>query len=190
MYLLKVYLWMFQIALASFGGAYSIWALLISEAGMECETTGIKPAEGINTPIIACRDDLQKIMGFSELLPEPQVNAIAMTAYADYGIPGMLAMVLGLITPGLVLIPILLRLLQRSFALPWVKAFFAGAGIATTAILAHFAFFLLKPAWVSLGLHSLLSVTCCLVAMALSLRCKLNAGLIVILGGIFGYCFL
>jgi chromate transport protein ChrA len=210
MQLVKLYLWIIKISFLSFGGAYSIWALLLADAGHDC--TAKHQTERLSSPhphphphalsdslparpVSACRTDLQRLMGLSELLPGPQVNGIAMTAYAAHGIPGMLVLLLGLMTPGLVLIPLLLRLLRRHAVLPLVQAFFTGAGIATTAILGHFALTLLTPLIAQDAANegisrSLLLAGLTLVALVLSLRFRLNPGLIVIGGGIFGYFFL
>lgn len=190
MQLLKVYLWMVQISLASFGGAYSIWALLISGADRDCHSVIPKSAHDSVNPVGACRDNLQRLMAMGELLPGPQVNAISMTTHADYGIAGMVVVILGLITPGLVIVPTLLWLLRQHFSLVLVKAFFTGAGIATTAILAHFALSLIRPLVATPGPRSILVGSCTAVALVLSMRYKVNPGLIVVLGGIFGYFFL
>jgi chromate transport protein ChrA len=208
MQLAKLYLWIIKISFLSFGGAYSIWALLLADAGHDC--TAKHQTERSSSPhphphafsdslpprpVNACRTDLQRLMGLSELLPGPQINGIAMTAYAAHGIPGMLVLLLGLMTPGLVLIPLLLLLLRRHAVLPLVQAFFTGAGIATTAILGQFALTLLTPLIAQDAANegisrSLLLAGLTLVALVLSLRFRLNPGLIVIGGGIFGYFFL
>ncbi|MFZ5627734.1 MAG: chromate transporter [Spirochaetota bacterium] len=189
MQLLKVYLWIVQISFASFGGAYSVWALVMDQAGHDCTAHSGYAAQPTN-PVNACRSDLQRLMSIAELLPGPQVNAIAMSAYAEYGIPGMFVMVLGLITPGLVLVPAVLWLLRRHFPLSLLKAFFAGAGIATTAVLVHFAIALIRPLLTSQGGRNVLLLSCAVMALTLSMRYKVNPAVIVILGGIFGYYFL
>ncbi|GAB4432248.1 MAG: hypothetical protein OHK0011_15070 [Turneriella sp.] len=186
---MKLYLWTVKISFASFGGAYSVWALLIDQAGYDCTAQTDDRAKQTNL-VKVCRSELQNLMSIAELLPGPQVNSIAMSAYAQYGIPGMLAMVLGLITPGLVLVPAVLWLLRRQVSLSLVKAFFTGAGIATTAVLVYFAAALLRSLLYSNTGGTMLLLSCALMALLLTLRYQVNPALIVVLGGIFGYFLL
>jgi len=187
MQLIKVYFWMLEISLSSFGGAYSIWALLVNEAGRDCPYAMQSASASAPGILNACRDHLHELMAISGLLPGPQVNGIAMTGYAEHGVAGMIAIVLGLITPGLVLIPALLWLVRQHFSLALVQLFFTGAGIATTAILAYFAFTLLKP-FCNLPRHQgILLASCCIISFFLSYRFGMHPGLIVLFGAVFGY---
>ena len=147
---LKLYLLIFKIALMSFGGAYSIWALIANEVVVDCrrgEHTAVKDAAtpSGSSPEFArgfsvCRSDFATIIGIAEMLPGPQVNAISMLGFRHYGIFGMLVIVAALVTPGLLLVP-LLRYIERRLGHPiHVQDFFAGAFLATLAILGVFFF--------------------------------------------------
>jgi len=161
----------------SFGGAWSIWALISREIVAQCHSA----------PIHLCAGDFSRIFAFAELLPGPQVNAIAITAFGDYGIAGMAVAVAGLVSPGILSIPLLIWISRRLSGFRFLDGFFLGAKTATLAILLLFALNLgvgivTRPdsLWPLLILHIALG-------FVLSLRFHVHPFLVVALGGVAGY---
>lgn len=126
---LKLYLIFFKIAALSFGGAWSAWAMIGRDLVPLCASHDV---------LHLCAEEFRRILAFGEFLPGPQVNAIAMTAFSDLGIPGMLVVALALVTPGLILIPLLMQLSQKLARFTFVGGFLTGARIIALAMLLLF----------------------------------------------------
>jgi chromate transport protein ChrA len=193
---LKLYLVILKVASLSFGGAYSIWTLIeheLTTATYGCEVTGAISAQNNNLAASAgakikfCPDDFKKVLGFSELLPGPQVNAIAMLAYRAYGITGMLVIVLALITPGLILVPTAVYLHGRATNSKYWRRFLAGATIGAIALLVLFFLKLGQNLVAPLDYRAAISAGVLVVAFWASARYRVNPLAIATVGALVGY---
>lgn len=197
---LKIYLLVLKIAFMSFGGAYSVWALIANEAVADCPRAENPSQMQAGTTaelqrhtagrFYVCRSDFTTILGVAEMLPGPQVNAISMLAFRDYGILGMLIIIAALITPGLLLIPLLRLVEQRLGHSIHVQYFFAGAFFATLAILSVFFFQLAQALTRHRDLKALVASVLIAVAFWLSFRYRLNPLIIATGGAVSGYLLL
>jgi chromate transport protein ChrA len=196
---LKLYLVILKVASLSFGGAYSIWTLIEHELTYEstttygCEGNRAAPHENAfsaastGANIKFCPDDFKKVLGFSELLPGPQVNTIAMLAYRAYGITGMLVIVLALITPGLILVPTAVYLHGRATNSKYWRRFLAGATIGAIALLVLFFLKLGQNLVAPLDYRAAISAGVLVVAFWASARYRVNPLAIATVGALVGY---
>lgn len=199
---LKLYFLVLKIAFMSFGGAYSIWAMIDRELVIDCnvdnsrlppdpvqKTTNLSGVEAL-MPLRICRHEFNSAFAVGEVLPGPQINAMAILAFRYLGLPGMLVIIAGLISPGIMLSPFLLSLQNRWKESSYLKAFLSGATIATMAILLVFFLNLLKGL---LGETNLRSIICLLLLSSAfygSYHLRINPLAIVALGAAAGYFLL
>lgn len=195
----KLYLLTIKITIMGFGGAYSIWAMIDRELVVTCnadkgrdmvkQSTSLPKAEN-PLPLHICRDQFNSIFGVGEILPGPQINAISILAFQDLGLPGMLVMIVGLISPGIFLAPFLFGMQMRLKHSLHLQSFLSGAVIATMAILLVFflnlAFGLLGRA----NLHSFICLLFLVSAFWASYRFRINPLAIVITAAAGGYFLL
>lgn len=197
---LKIYLLILKIAFLSFGGAYSIWALIANEVVVECprgEHASVPDAAtlfasppGFARGFSVCRSDFATIIGIAEMLPGPQVNAISMLGFRHYGILGMVVIVVALITPGLLLVPLLRYIERRLGHSVHVQYFFAGAFLATLAILSVFFFQLAHSLTRGVDGKAFGVAAQIAVAFWLSFRYRVNPLIIATGGAVSGYLLL
>lgn len=184
--LLKIYWLTVQVTFLSFGGINSFWALLERETVHEC-SAGAAPAAGGFT---VCRDDFNTAFVLSKILPGPHVGPVSILGYRDHGLAGMLAVLLGLLTPGLLISPLLYLFYKRSGASPVLKAFFRGAGIASLAILVVFLLVIFAAQIHGDAAHVLASSLLFAVSFWLSYRYRLNPLIAVLCAGVLGFVFM
>jgi chromate transporter len=170
----------------SFGGIYSFWALLARDNVVAC-VNGAKPvAEGVTV----CRADFNSVFGLSEVLPGPQVNVAAIIGHKMSGFPGMLVFLLGLLTPGLVITPVLFHYYRKYRRKPSVTLFLQGTGIIVIAILLVFLLRILRGNLTGTAVHSIGGIVLFTTAFLLSNKARLNPMLAVFSGAVFGLLFL
>ena len=199
---LKLYLIMLKVAALSFGGAYSIWALLEKEVAIECAVnsggatgwqaapqlnSGVNPAQAVLPRL--CRGEFNALFAVSEVMPGPQVNAIAVFLFRSAGSLAVLLALLALVTPGLVIAPLLMRLYHRYGKSAAVRFFFSGAVIATLSILLLFFVNLAQGQIRSVDLRSVAIAAMIILSFAAAYFYKLNPLLVIVAGGITGYFF-
>ena len=199
---MKLYLFMLKIATLSFGGAYSIWALLEKEVTIQChENPTASPALAMpagNTPIptgaghampVFCRREYTALFALSEVIPGPQVNAIAVFIFRSAGTGAVLVVLLAMLTPGLLLAPFLLRFYERYKQTPYVAAFFAGAVLAILTVLLLFFTQLAHAQVRAADLRAAGIATLVLAAFSGAYFFRVHPLLIVVVGGAAGYFF-
>ncbi|MBL8032260.1 MAG: chromate transporter [Leptospiraceae bacterium] len=185
---LKVYLLMVKLTLLSFGGAYSIWALLDSAVAVNCQTGQILSE---NTgALMVCRSEFSAIFALGEVLPGPQVNAISILAFRQFGVIGMLTVLAGMLSPGLILVPLARKFQGRFDGSAFMAGFYQGAAVATLAILCVFLLQLTRSATFRHNTLHVPAIFFLLVAFVLSYRFRWNPLLIVSSGAAAGYFFL
>lgn len=197
---LKIYLLILKIALMSFGGAYSIWALIANEVVVDCPrgeqtfvadaATGFGASPALARGFSVCRSDFATIIGIAEMLPGPQVNAISMLGFRHYGILGMLVIVVALITPGLLLVPLLRYIERRLGHSVHVQSFFVGAFLATLAVLSVFFFQLAHSLTRGADRKAICAAVLIAIAFWLSFRYRVNPLIIATGGAVSGYLLL
>lgn len=166
------------ISAASFGGIQSYWALVEKKSVVDC--TPEKPA----APLAVCRPVFAQIFAISELLPGPQINAVALAFAPAAGLGGMLGIIGGAILPGLVLSPLMFWLLHLARARSMLKEFLAGTGTAAIALLIVFLARLLPAG----NLRQLVFfIPIALAAFALRRYRRWSALFIIPLSGLAGY---
>jgi chromate transporter len=180
----QIYLAVLKITFLSFGGAYSIWALMEKDIVIECPNT--RSAEEVRL----CRSEFNSVLAVSEILPGPQINSVAMLAYKNWGIAGMLAFLAALITPGLLIFPVASNLYAKLASARFFQVFFAGAILATLAILIFFILKLYTGLMNQGGFQALLIAAHVAAAFWLSYRYRLSPVIIVLSAGILGYSYL
>jgi len=173
---LKLYLLTLQIAAVSFGGAYSIWALAEKEFTANCSE---------NT--LVCREQYQTVFAVSEILPGPQINAIAMLVHKNFGIGGMLIVIIALITPGFLLTPIFARIYRHAKDEKNLRHFHTGTVLVALSILLLFAFRLSRGLITANFVTSTGFFLCAAAAFWASYRYRLHPFAIVAASGITGY---
>lgn len=199
---LKLYLILLKVAALSFGGAYSIWALLEKEVVIDCAVNSsggpgwqtapaLKPALNREQAVLPrlCRSEFNALFAVSEVMPGPQVNAIAVFIFRSAGSLAVLLALFALITPGLVIAPLLLRLYHRYGKSAPVPFFFSGAVIATLSILLLFFFNLAHGQIRSVDWRSTAIAAMILLSFASAYFYKLHPLLIIVAGGVFGFFF-
>lgn len=132
--LLHLYWLAAKISLFSFGGIYSFWAILNGEAVVACQDA----AAVVSKAVTFCRGDYELVLALSPVVPGPQVNVAAILGYREHGIAGMLALLLGLLTPVALLSPPMFLLYRKYRGRIWIERFFRGTSIAVAAILIAF----------------------------------------------------
>lgn len=193
---LKLYLLILKITLMSFGGAYSIWALAATELARDCQEVGKNPEQlksasgkGLQSAFV-CRQDFNTILGLSEILPGPQVNALAMLAFPQLGILGMFAIILALVTPGLLSLPMLHYVKKHIKLFPQLSFLKLGISIATLSILGLFLVQMIIPILKNNESSLVLIPIQFFVVFWLSYRHQMNPLILILLGGVFGFLFL
>lgn len=184
--LLKIYWLTLQITLLSFGGIYSFWAIFEREAVHDCAAA----RHGDAAVFEVCRDDYNTVFVLSKLVPGPHVNTAAILGYDRYGVPGMLAFLFGLLTPSLLLTPLLYRFYRRYGRHPALASFFRGASLAALAILVTFLLVILAGQFTGPPARLVVTGALFTLSFGLSYRHRLNPMLTVIGGGLFGFLFL
>lgn len=180
----KIYLTMLKITFLSFGGAYSIWALMEKDIVAEC------PGTRSGEEVLLCRSEFTSVLAVSEILPGPQINSVAMLAHKNWGIAGMLAFLAALVTPGLLIFPVASRIYARLAATRFFQIFFTGAILATLAVLIFFILKLHSELMNQGGFRAFLIATHIAAAFWLSYRYRLSPVIIVVSAGILGYMYL
>ena len=168
-----------KIACFSFGGIFSTWSLLETTLkGCEVETDGC----------LLSRTGFAFALSISNLLPGPKVSGLSVVSYETAGVIGMLVTVAGLVTPGLVIIPLIRFVRTRWSNSSALDAFVHGARFATLAILIMFCFALAQSSIREGGVVTFAGI--CAVVFWLSFRYRINAILLIPLSGLAGHVLL
>lgn len=199
---LKLYLVLLKVTALSFGGAYSIWALLEKEVAIECPMNiaratvwhAAPPATNRQDPKDSllpnlCRHEFSALFAVSEVMPGPQINAISVFIFRNAGLPAVLLALIALLTPGLILAPLVLRLYKRYGNSTYVAAFFSGAVLATLSILLLFFMRLAQGQVKSVDLRSFAIAALVFCSFGSAYFFKLNPLLVIVGGGVLGYLF-
>lgn len=183
--LLKIYLLTVQVTLLSFGGINPFWALFERQAVRQCDDELRDPAE-----FAVCRDDFNTVFILSKVLPGPHVGPASILGYQAQGVAGMLAVLFGLLTPGLVITPLLFHFYKQYGHRPALQAFFKGASFASLAILGVFLITILSAQFTGGAARVLGTSAVFAASFGLSFRFRLNPMLAVVGGGLAGFLFL
>jgi len=132
----------FKITLVSFGGIYSVWALAEKELTTQLNIQEKNnPKENI---FYISKTDFKKIISFSNLIPGPRASGFSLIGYKSGGGLLMLVVYLGLVLPGVIIIPIISKGYWYFFRYRFAKYFKEGANLAIIAILLIFCIGLLS----------------------------------------------
>lgn len=192
---LQLYLIVLKITLMSFGGAYSIWALIDRELVITCSRSAEIPKPEVQGTEIRpdfriCRGEFNAVFGIGEVLPGPQINAIAILAFSRFGPAGMLVMIASLITPGLVIVSVFGKLQHRLKSSILLRSFFSGAVVSALAVLSVFLMQLVLGLVSKADLRSVIGVLLIGSAFWASFRLRINPFLIVAIAAALGYALL
>jgi len=163
----------FKVTLVSFGGIYSVWALAQKEIVVN------KKIENIS------QEDFTKVISFSHLMPGPRAAGFSLLGYKMGGAAMMLAVFLGLIMPGFIIVNILSRFYHRLGRFKSAKGFYRGANIAIVAILLLFLWGMMK-----VGGYTPLFLLLTLIVFLLNYHWQLHPLILVISSAILGYFLL
>lgn len=197
---LKLYLILLKVALLSFGGAYSIWALLAKEVTVECAgnkssawilPSSVSPAPAQAPPFmpVFCRREFNALFAVSEVMPGPQVNAISVFLFRGNGVLAVFVAVFALLTPGFVFAPLLLRFYRRHRESGHLKAFFSGAVLATVSVLLLFFMQLFQGQVKAVDWRSGGIAAVTIAGFAAAYFYKVNPLFVIIAGGLAGFFF-
>ncbi len=183
---LLLYLSILQLSFLSFGGIYPLWAFIEDEMVVECHQAGAKPAERDKI----CRQDFNTIFTLSYLVPGPRLNGASIVGYEIQGFTGMVLFILAGMTPGLVLIPILMNLYVKYQGNPWVKNFFRGTKFGIILVLTGFLANILVAFIHGAFVKQVMAAGIFALTFSMSYFFRINPLIIVMVGAAWGYIFL
>ena len=198
-----------QISAVGFGGIYSIWAL--TERALVAHAVPGKGASGRNgahegagdrngarirgggcreSELALSREEFERIFGISQVIPGPQASGLTMLGHGAGGFTAMVAIYIGLLLPGIIIIPLLTRAQAYLSRYQWISHFRRGTSLAIISILVLFAWGLVRHGIAGQNggrfIFALIAIGACL----LSLRLRMNPVLLILLSGAVGYFFL
>jgi chromate transport protein ChrA len=205
----------FKITAVSFGGIYSVWALAEQELTYDLEnnandylqntipgknnteqkTSRIKKtsssfSENESSNIFQIsKSDFKKIISFSSLMPGPRASGFSLIGYKIGGILLMVAVYLGLVLPGFIVVPILSKGYAYIFRFEFAKYFRDGANYAIIAILLIFCLSLLQSSQGDL-IANIIFLTIVGITFSFSFYFKIHPLFLVICSAFGGYLFL
>ena len=178
---LSLVLIFFKISIFSFGGIFSSWAM--AEASL---TTPDVAARGI----LITPDDIGRIFSLSQILPGPMASGMTMLGYKPGGIVAMFCIYLGLLLPGLILVPLLTLIFRRLAHFEYVQAFRKGAVVAVIAILAVFFLNLMRRGLSGDLQKSLTFLAIFAGVFLINRKYPISPVIFIGIGGLIGYLFL
>lgn len=176
---IKLYILTVQISAMSFGGVYSIWALLQREIAVDCPA-GQVPAQ-------ICSNDLKISLALSELIPGPAMNGVSLAAFPGFGVGGMCIILAALLTPGIILVPLLFFFSAKLRRLEFFRNFLHGCSKVSVPLLLLFFVNLAHPLILPLRIKSGLYAVQILVVFVLAWRYKIHPLLLIACGALVGY---
>lgn len=192
---LQLYLIVLKTTLMSFGGAYSIWALMDRELVVTCDRSVVMQEPAIHCSemkagFCLCREEFNTIFGIGEVLPGPQINAIAILAFSKFGLAGMLVMIAALVSPGLLLLSLFGEIQYRLKSSSLLRIFFSGAAMSSVAILSVFFINMVLGLVGKMDFGSIICLLFTGAAFWASFRLRVNPLLIVAIAATAGYALL
>lgn len=193
-HLVRIVAFFFRVSVISFGGIYSVWALA-REALLGSASSGAAavPSGGAGVPALLpglTDADFQKIFGISQMLPGPMASGFSILGYEAGGVAAMLAVYLGLLLPGLILIPLLSGAYRRLSAFSFLRPFQRGASLAIISILIIFLAGLIRSTTGGKPENLPLFLSLAAIVSILNLRLGVRPPILMILVGVVGYFIL
>jgi len=186
-------LWIFfQIALASFGGIYSTWALMEKSFVTPCEQKVSEKHKLSKPKQCIGRQVFDQIFSISRIMPGPRATGVSLLGFNIGGIPYMLLLILTLILPGLIIIPLLTTLYNKWEHIQMIQYMRDGAVMAIIAILLSFLMSLLRRGFniqhenYQIELFFIIALS----SFYLNRKFRVNPAILVLLGGITGFFLL
>jgi len=168
----------------SFGGAYSIWALVRRE--FQVETLGADTAR-LFPPLDS--EALYHFMEIGQLTPGPNINGVLLVGNFYHGLSGMFIVLLGLLLPSVLVIIMLYHLNQRVGLNQYFHHFKVGALAAIIGVLTFFLITLAEQVprnnWFDTGLF----IFQVLAVLYLVHMRKMNAILVTFLSGMMTWSY-
>jgi len=181
---LVLFLIFLRIGAVSFGGAYSIWALVRRE--FQVETLGADTAR-LFPPLHP--EALYHYMEIGQLTPGPNINGVLLVGNFYQGLSGMFIVLLGLLLPSVVVIILLYHLNQRVGLNQYFHHFKVGALAAIIGVLTYFLITLAEQVprsnWFDTGLF----IFQVLAVLYLVHMRKMNAILVTFLSGMVTWSY-
>ncbi len=126
-----IFLIFVKVGTVSFGGAYSIWAVIEQEF-VERNPLATQHA----APLL--QDNFHRFMEIGQLTPGPNINGALLVGDHYLGLSGILIAFLGLLLPSVIAIIAMVQLNRRFGLNPAFRHFKQGALAAVIGILAYF----------------------------------------------------
>ncbi len=180
----------FKISVTSFGGIYSVWALTedIFVINDQVEKSKIDNPDHLG-PVLN-NDEFKKIFGISQLIPGPKTSSLSLIGLKFEGFLPMLAIYLGLVLPGLIIIPFL-NLANNYFKkFTYFDGFRQGVKLAVIGILVLFSIGLLRKGTGYELDRSIIFILIASMTFFLNKRYSPNPIILIVLSAIFGYYLL
>ena len=174
-----------RLSAVSFGGIFTVWALAERRMLGPHATSGT--ADAANHIIAVSPDSFARIFSAAQVLPGPAASGFSMLGYDSGGFEAMLAIYMGLVLPGLLLTPMLLRVWRLLPGVTLVRAFRRGALLATLAVLLSFAASLLSRHAGGPWRHQLTFVAIMAATFLATYVWRVNPLALVVCGGVIGY---
>ena len=177
-----------KIALASFGGIYSTWALLEEAIVVDCDPE--KQLEKCPQPGQITQTQFDNVFSISGILPGPKATGVSLLGYEMGGFVFMILLLLALISPGVLFIPVINYIYQKTEQFKSIQLFTKGAMVGIIAILFVFLLGLFKRG-LSLDLfHMEMFFGISLLSVLLNYKWKINPAILVLFGAFAGYFIL
>ena len=210
---LTLLLLFFKISVTSFGGIYSVWALTeeIFVIG-DKETSGnLSNPDEVSNPVVVSisgkipgsetalnpgkigpvlnSDEFKKIFSISQLIPGPKTSSLSLIGLKFGGFLPMIAIYLGLVLPGLILIPLLNHANSYLKKFTYFDGFRQGVKLAVIGILILFSIGLLRKGTGYEIDRSIIFILIASMTFFINRKYGLNPIILIDLSAVLGYFF-